>query len=64
MIIILLYAGYECEIVDAKGQRPTKLPQPDRNDIQQVGSGFDPIPYFLIASNLCTGEAYRRTMFS
>lgn len=36
VVLVLLLVGYDYELVDASGQYPKSLPQPDRNDIQQV----------------------------
>lgn len=36
LVLALIFAGYEFSIVDAKGNLPTELPRPDKNDIQQV----------------------------
>ncbi|RDB26871.1 Lanosterol 14-alpha demethylase [Hypsizygus marmoreus] len=36
IVIALIFAGYEFEIVDKTGKRPIALPQPDKNDLQQA----------------------------
>ncbi|RDB27059.1 putative lanosterol 14-alpha demethylase [Hypsizygus marmoreus] len=33
LVIALIFAGYEFEIVDKTGKRPMALPQPDKNDL-------------------------------
>jgi cytochrome P450 len=36
LILVLIFAGYEWEIVDKEGKPPKHLPRPDKNDLQQV----------------------------
>jgi len=36
LVLALIFAGYDFEIVDANGNLPTALPRPDKNDIQQA----------------------------
>ena len=37
MILALFLCRYEYELLDASGNLPKQLPQPNRNDIHQVG---------------------------
>jgi hypothetical protein len=36
LIVAMMIAGYDFDVVDANGKTPKQLPQPDRNDIHQV----------------------------
>ncbi|KAF9477689.1 cytochrome P450 [Pholiota conissans] len=45
MIVSLFLAGYEYELVDAKGNYPKQLPIPDINDLQRASPMGD--PFFL-----------------
>ena len=36
VIMAMMLAGYDFDVVDVNGKRMTNLPQPDRNDIHQV----------------------------
>ncbi|KAG6899118.1 hypothetical protein C0993_000644 [Termitomyces sp. T159_Od127] len=42
LVLALIFAGYEFEIVDAAGKVPSVLPRPDKNDIQQARPLGDP----------------------
>ncbi|KAF8878712.1 cytochrome P450, partial [Infundibulicybe gibba] len=36
LIMVLLFDGYDFKLVDSAGNDPRQLPQPDKNDLQQV----------------------------
>lgn len=45
--IALFLSKFDYDLVDASGKFPKALPQPDRNDIQNVGVGFFSGPSIL-----------------
>ncbi|KDR74009.1 hypothetical protein GALMADRAFT_71675 [Galerina marginata CBS 339.88] len=59
VIMAVMLAGYDFDVVDKNGKHMNELPKPDRNDIHQVCSGLD----FFFSSISYHNSFYRRGLW-
>ena len=56
ILISLIVAGYEYDVVDSEGNFPDQLPKPDYNDIHQVRLTHFPHTRTLVAEHSCDAQ--------